>query len=137
MSQQQYDELLGELYAAGVLDTQFAQLQLLEDDANPDFVEEMVELYFTDTKTKLDRLGELVNETPVNMTELDSTFHQLKGSSASIGANAMAVSCANCREQFQNNNLEQAKLEYEKVLLSFNELNCRLKDLMNLKRGAN
>ena len=41
--------LQSELYGIGILDEQFAQLQLLEDESNPNFVSEMVTLYFEDT----------------------------------------------------------------------------------------
>jgi histidine-containing phosphotransfer protein len=130
-----YDYLLGELFASGLLDGQFSQLQLLEDD-NPGFVEEMVNLYFTDTAIKLQRLGQLVSDSPPNLVELDSTFHQLKGSSASIGAAAVAISCMDCRAQFQKNDPAQTKMAYERLEGSFNDLKSRLQPIMELKRQA-
>mmetsp|Transcript_7085 Transcript_7085/g.12267 ORF Transcript_7085/g.12267 Transcript_7085/m.12267 type:complete len:138 (-) Transcript_7085:122-535(-) len=130
-----YEELLGELFASGVLDCQFSQLQLLEDESNPDFVEEMVELYFEDTVTKLEKLGEMMTAEKMDVQELDSTFHQLKGSSASIGACGMAISCANCKAQFQLNDPELSEKAYEAVLDSFTTLKTRLQALMKVKHG--
>jgi histidine-containing phosphotransfer protein len=40
------DALIGQLQAQGILDEQFTQLLLLQDETNPDFVAEVVQLYF-------------------------------------------------------------------------------------------
>ena len=42
----------------GVLDDQFAQLLSLQDDTNPDFVLEVVELYFDDSAQKAQRIAQ-------------------------------------------------------------------------------
>jgi histidine-containing phosphotransfer protein len=48
----QLDALIGQLQAQGVLDEQFTQLLLLQDDSNPDFVAEVVQLYFEVRSTR-------------------------------------------------------------------------------------
>lgn len=40
----------------GVLDGQFSQLQLLQDESNPDFVFEVVSLFFEDSQRLLNDL---------------------------------------------------------------------------------
>lgn len=40
----------------GVLDEQFNQLQLLQDDSNPNFVVEVVSLFFEDSERLLNDL---------------------------------------------------------------------------------
>ncbi|CAN1133347.1 Histidine-containing phosphotransfer protein 3 [Linum perenne] len=37
------------LFTEGFLDCQFAQLQLMQDESNPDFVVEVVSLFFEDS----------------------------------------------------------------------------------------
>ena len=42
----------------GILDDQFSQLQMLQDESTPDFVEEVVTLYFDDSVKLLENLTE-------------------------------------------------------------------------------
>jgi len=42
----------------GILDEQFSQLQMLQDESTPDFVEEVVTLYFEDSDKLLENLTE-------------------------------------------------------------------------------
>ena len=43
-------------YTQGYLDEQFIQLEELQDDANPDFVEEIVTLYYRDSSRLLSNI---------------------------------------------------------------------------------
>ena len=81
----------------GLLDDQFGQLMQLQDESNPDFVQEVVELYFTDSASKLEKLGARLAEPEVDYNEIDQITHQLKGSSASFGAQANANLCVQVR----------------------------------------
>eukprot|EP00241_Pyramimonas_parkeae_P009776 CAMPEP_0114242894 /NCGR_PEP_ID=MMETSP0058-20121206/10449_1 /TAXON_ID=36894 /ORGANISM="Pyramimonas parkeae, CCMP726" /LENGTH=143 /DNA_ID=CAMNT_0001355597 /DNA_START=295 /DNA_END=726 /DNA_ORIENTATION=- len=130
---EQIEMLQSELYGIGILDEQFAQLQLLEDESNPNFVSEMLQLYFEDTGQKLDRLATMIKEESVNLPELDSIFHQLKGSSSSVGAQAMAAACADCREYCQRQDQQSVPYAFERMMAAFNELKERLGELMDLQ----
>lgn len=125
--------LQSELYGIGILDEQFSQLQLLEDESNPNFVSEMLQLYFEDTGEKLVRLGVLLKEDTVNLSELDSIYHQLKGSSSSVGAMAMAAACADCREYCQRQDQASIMPAFDRMMAAFNELKERLGELMDLQ----
>jgi len=67
-------------------------VQFLEDETQPGFLREMIEMYVNDTDQKLDRIRFLLSSVPDGngATELDSLTHQLKGSSASMGASRVA-----------------------------------------------
>ena len=54
---QQINAVLHQLESDGLLDDQFTQLQQLQDESNPDFVKEVVELYFEDSASKLQNLA--------------------------------------------------------------------------------
>ena len=65
----------------------------MQDESNPDFVAEVVELYFEDSAGKLDKLeGKLAAPTP-DFNDIDQLVHQFKGSSASFGAQKLAALC--------------------------------------------
>lgn len=93
--------LVQQLRAAGLLDDQFSQLLQLQDDSNPDFVQEIVELYFTDSTSKLEKLEQRLTTGHPDYAEVDQLVHQFKGSSASFGASSMAQLCAKLRETCQ------------------------------------
>lgn len=57
------------------------------------YVQEVVELYFQDSASKLERLAATIASSPPNYTEIDALVHQFKGSSASFGAQSIAQLC--------------------------------------------
>jgi histidine-containing phosphotransfer protein len=70
----------------------------MQDESNPDFVSEMVELYFEDSASKIEKLAGLLSGTTIDFTQVDALVHQFKGSSASFGAHGMATACVQLRD---------------------------------------
>ena len=58
----------------------------------------MVELYFEDSGTKIDKLAALLSSSIVDFAQVDQLVHQFKGSSASFGAHSMAGACVQLRD---------------------------------------
>lgn len=65
----------------------------MQDDSNPDFVAEVVELYFEDSAGKLEKLDAKLAAPVPDFNEVDQLVHQFKGSSASFGAQGLATLC--------------------------------------------
>ncbi|XP_040869399.1 histidine-containing phosphotransfer protein 1 isoform X3 [Glycine max] len=72
------------LFHEGFLDDQFNQLQQLQDESNPDFVVEVVTLFFEDADRLLNELTKALGQPSIDFKRLDAHVHQLKGSSSSI-----------------------------------------------------
>ena len=53
------------VWLKGFLDGQFVQLQMLRDDSNPDFVMEVVILFFEDSQRILNELSKTLSELPL------------------------------------------------------------------------
>ncbi|WRX25178.1 Signal transduction histidine kinase [Theobroma cacao] len=70
------------MFDEGVLDSQFSQIQALQDSSNPNFVDEVITLGYQS----------------VDFSKLDTYVHQLKGSSSSIGAHRLKLACVNLRQ---------------------------------------
>lgn len=95
----QIEQLLYRLGQEGLLDDQFAQLMQLQDEQNPNFVAEVVELYFVDSEQKLVKLEAKLGEPVVDFNDVDQLVHQFKGSSASFGAQNIAAICYSVTHQ--------------------------------------
>lgn len=98
------DQHLIQLQAEGVLDEQFQQLMQLQDEGNPDFVAEVVQLYFDDSVSKIEKIQSMLTTAAPDFNELDQLVHQFKGSSASLGAQMIAQLCVRLREMCQHQN---------------------------------
>ncbi|KAG7669726.1 hypothetical protein KSW81_007873 [Nannochloris sp. 'desiccata'] len=95
---QQIHNLINDCLSQSLLNDQFVQLMQLQDESNPDFVSEMVELYFEDSASKIEKLAGLLTSATIDFTQVDALVHQFKGSSASFGAHGMATACVQLRD---------------------------------------
>ncbi|CAI9118669.1 OLC1v1020265C1 [Oldenlandia corymbosa var. corymbosa] len=127
--QRSFRDKLASLFREGILDSQFSQLQQLQDESNPDFVVEVVALFFEDSERLLNDLARAL-EQHVDFKKIDAHVHQLKGSSSSIGAQRVKNACVAFRNYCEEQNdeacskcLMQVKQEY---LLVKNELQTLL-----------
>ncbi|KAL0425023.1 UNVERIFIED_CONTAM: Histidine-containing phosphotransfer protein 4 [Sesamum radiatum] len=70
------------LFDQGYLDEQFVELEELQDDANPNFVEEVVASYYRDSARLLLNIEQALERKPLDLMKLDNYMHQFKGSSS-------------------------------------------------------
>ncbi|KAL8139401.1 hypothetical protein V2J09_005422 [Rumex salicifolius] len=99
------NRLLAILFHQGVLDENFIHLQSLEDEAAPNFVVEVVQIYFQETE-KLSRIlrGLLMGNDEIEFEKVEVYVNQLIGSSSSIGANRIRHVCVAFRSAAQHSN---------------------------------
>lgn len=107
------------LFMEGILDAQFLQLQQLQDESNPDFVVEVSSLFFEDSEKLLNDIARALDQQSVDFKRVDAHVHQLKGSSASVGAQRVKNACVAFRNFCEEQNVEgcvrclqQVKQEY-------------------------
>lgn len=131
--EQHIDALLHQSVQEGLLDDQFMQLIQLQDESNPDFVAEVVELYFEDSATKIDTLYAKLQEQTVSYSQIDALVHQFKGSSASFGAHTMAGLCVQLRDAAHAHNQGACQALVLQLRDSFAVLKTRLEQFMGLE----
>ncbi|KAJ1435724.1 Signal transduction histidine kinase, phosphotransfer [Sesbania bispinosa] len=113
------------MFQQGFLDDQFSQLQKLQDDSSPDFVIEVVTMFFGDSENLLNNMARALEQVPVDFKQVDAHVHQYKGSSASVGAARVKNVCATFRNFCEAQNLEGCvrclqQLQQEYTLLKNN-----------------
>ncbi|KAL8123041.1 hypothetical protein AgCh_011135 [Apium graveolens] len=99
------NRLLALLFHQGVLDEQFLQLQQLQDESSPNFVSEVVNIYFNESEKLLRNLRALLMDREQwEYKKVGVHLNQLIGSSSSIGANRIRNVCVALRGASEQNN---------------------------------
>ncbi|RZB62554.1 Histidine-containing phosphotransfer protein 5 isoform B [Glycine soja] len=114
-SRRQVAAMKQSLFDQGYLDEQFIQLEELQDDANPNFVEEIVTLYYRDSSRLISSLDHTLESNPLDFNKLDTIMHQFKGSSSSIGAKKVKAECTLFREYCRARNGEGCRIWKHKI----------------------
>ena len=72
-------------------ESQFSELLGLQSEDEPEFIDEIIEMYTADARSMLDELKTLysANDEEVNYDDIRGTLHKLKGSSSTFGADGV------------------------------------------------
>ncbi|KAK4339581.1 hypothetical protein RND71_041043 [Anisodus tanguticus] len=132
--QRKLAEYTASLYNEKILDEQFIQLQQLQDENNPDFVVEVVSLFFEDSERLLNELAKALNQTNVDFKKLDANVHQLKGSSSSIGAQRVQRVCIAFRNYCDERNVEGCLQCLQQVKNEYTLVKNKLETLFKLEK---
>ncbi|CAN6564423.1 unnamed protein product [Malus baccata var. baccata] len=108
------------LFDEEILDKQFVQMERLEDVDNPNFAEELMTL----------------ERPPYDTNRLDKFLHQLKGSSASVGANKGWIETNEMREAFKSEHVERTKSQFQLVKRAHETLKGKMETYFHLLRQA-
>lgn len=90
--------------------SQFQELLELQTDEEPDFVEEIVDMYITDAKDMLKELSDVFSDGKLagaadgkpDYNLARAVLHKLKGSSSTFGADGVQQKCEELREYCLN-----------------------------------
>ncbi|EOY06342.1 hypothetical protein QUC31_016336 [Theobroma cacao] len=122
------------LFMEGFLDGQFLQLQQLQDESNPDFVVEVVSLFFDDSEKLLNDLTMALDQPNVDFKKVDAHVHQLKGSSSSIGAQRVKNACIAFRNFCEEQNIEACLRCLQQVKQEYYLVKNKLETLFRLEQ---
>ncbi|KQK07162.1 pseudo histidine-containing phosphotransfer protein 2 isoform X3 [Brachypodium distachyon] len=118
----------------GYLDEQFNQLEELQDESSPNFVEEVVALFLKDSPRLLINIEQAIEKYPQDFYRLDSLVHQLKGSASSIGAVRMKNECSVLKAHGNDKNLEGCRRSLQKMKREHATLKQKLESYFQLLR---
>ncbi|KAK4490975.1 hypothetical protein RD792_001696, partial [Penstemon davidsonii] len=120
----------------GYLDEQFIQLEDLQDEANPNFVEEVVKLFYTDSARLLRKIDLALDDRPFDFEKLDDVMHQFMGSSSSIGAKRVQRKCTEFQEYSKDGNFEGCTRTFQEVKHEYATLKKKLENYFQLAKVA-
>ncbi|KAI5669160.1 hypothetical protein M9H77_19013 [Catharanthus roseus] len=122
------------LFEQGYLDDQFIQLEELQDDANPEFVEEVVKLFYSDSARFIRNLESSMEKNTLDFDKLDDLMHQFKGSSSGIGAKKVKKECSQFQDYCKARNAEGCIRTFQQVKQEYATLKRKLETYFQLTR---
>ncbi|EOY08176.1 hypothetical protein QUC31_010963 [Theobroma cacao] len=123
------------MFDEGVLDSQFSQIQALQDSSNPNFVDEVITLFCTDAERIITELNKYLGYQSVDFSKLDTYVHQLKGSSSSIGAHRLKLACVNLRQASDDRSKEGCVRALNSITREYCLLRSKFQTLIQLERS--
>ncbi|XP_015947892.1 pseudo histidine-containing phosphotransfer protein 6 [Arachis duranensis] len=129
------NRLLAFLFHQGVLDEQFLQLQQLQDETSPNFVSEVVNIYFHESEKLLRNLRGLLMEREFSdYKKMGIHLNQLTGSSSSIGAKRVTNVCLAFRAATDHNNRSGCLRALEMLEHEYCYLKNKLHELFQIEQ---
>ncbi|XVE54153.1 hypothetical protein DITRI_Ditri03aG0057700 [Diplodiscus trichospermus] len=123
---QQIEAMKQSFFDEEILDEQFTRLEQLEDRDNPNFVEEVLSMYFRDSTALLATLEQAMEAVPIDFPEVDRLLTKLKGSSASVGANKVRNEVNKTLQLWQERNVEGAKAAFQELRREHDSFKAKL-----------
>ncbi|KAL1565043.1 histidine-containing phosphotransfer protein 6 [Salvia divinorum] len=129
------NRLLAILFHQGVLDEQFLQLQQLQDESSPNFVSEVVNIYFHESEKLLRNLRALLVDRELSdYKKMGIHLNQLMGSSSSIGAQRVRNVCIAFRAASDHNNRPGCLRALELLEYEYCYLKNKLHELFQIEQ---
>ncbi|KAJ4850693.1 hypothetical protein Tsubulata_005800 [Turnera subulata] len=130
----QLNNFVQSLLDEGVLDSQFAQVQALQDESNPNFVAEVIISFCNDAEKIITDLNKNLSHQNVDFPKLDSCVHQLKGSSSSIGAQRLKLACVELHQASDGKNKAGCSQALHLITREYCLLRSKLETLLQLEK---
>ncbi|XP_010247594.1 PREDICTED: pseudo histidine-containing phosphotransfer protein 6-like isoform X2 [Nelumbo nucifera] len=129
------NRLLALLFHQGVLDEQFLQLQQLQDETSPNFVFEVVTIFFRESEKLLRNLrGLLLDRELSDYKKMEIHLNQFMGSSSSVGAKRVRNVCVAFRAASEQSNRAGCLRALELLEHEYCYLKNKLHELFQLEQ---
>ncbi|KAI4337521.1 hypothetical protein L6164_015926 [Bauhinia variegata] len=134
--QRQASSMRRALFDQGYLDEQFIELEDLQDDSNPNFVEEIVTLFYKESARTVYNIEQALMSRPLDFTKLEEYMHKFKGSSSSIGAKKVKNECTKFSEYCDAENTDGCVRTFQQIKQEYSTLKNKLETYFQVAREA-
>ncbi|KAL1189195.1 hypothetical protein V5N11_032609 [Cardamine amara subsp. amara] len=132
----QVQEMRQSLFDEGYLDRQYTQLEALAKDTNPNFIVEVITLYFRDSPDVIASLEHELEREPIEVPMITKCILRLESSSASIGAIKVYKELKKANTFLQAGNIEGTKAALGGIKKQHRELRAKFETYFQLMRHA-
>ncbi|XP_048573109.1 histidine-containing phosphotransfer protein 2-like isoform X1 [Triticum urartu] len=128
------NNLVTSMFATGMLDENFHQLQSMEEDgtAARGYAADMINLFIKDTKRILNDIAGLLSQPVVDYDMVDVLVRQLKGSSYSVGAKKVNLSCMQFRRFNEPRSKERCLMALALAWSEFCDVRSKFEAMMQI-----
>ncbi|KAM3295146.1 hypothetical protein ACQJBY_037791 [Aegilops geniculata] len=128
--------LLDNMFATGMVDDQFRQLQSLQEEGGgaSSFVAEVATLFIDDADRIIADIAALLDQPVVDFDKVDAHVHQLKGSSSSVGAQKVKLACMHFRQFYEAKSKEGCLMALALVRSEFCDVRNKFQTMMQLEQ---
>ncbi|KAI3894876.1 hypothetical protein MKX03_033620 [Papaver bracteatum] len=142
---QELDRFLAKKYEEKILDTQFEQLQRIQEADNPGFVAEMLQLFIDEIEKQildhidprkleeLKKVPRVVDLESQTIAKVESYVHRLKGSSVSVGSYQITLACNEFRQAGERNDMAGRQKALTKIVNEFYRVKDVFKKVIELE----
>ncbi|VAH96056.1 unnamed protein product [Triticum turgidum subsp. durum] len=127
----QLNEHVSYMYATGILDEYYQQLQSPQDEG---FVPEVINIFLGDADRMLNDITSLLNLPIVDFEMVGELVHQLKACSCSVGARKVNLACEHFRQFYKAKNKEGCLTALNLLRNEFYDVRGRLQAIMQLEQ---
>ncbi|KAI3969203.1 hypothetical protein MKW92_025486 [Papaver armeniacum] len=144
---QELDRFLAKKYEEKILDTQFEQLQRIQEADNPGFVAEMLQLFIDEIEKQilehvdprkqvleeLKKMPRVIDLESQTIAKIESYVHRLKGSSVSVGSYQITLACNEFRQASERSDMVGRQKALTKIVHEFYRVKDVFKKIIELE----
>ncbi|KAJ4786391.1 hypothetical protein LUZ62_037637 [Rhynchospora pubera] len=132
--QHNYSNHFLSLFDEGILNQQFKELRLLQDENNPTFLFDVVSLFTENARTSINEIRSYCNQPATDYMRIKALLLRLKGSSQSVGAQNVEIACENLRNACDGYDLQNFLSCMEQLNLEFLKFKTKLETLFRMEQ---
>ncbi|XP_020879070.1 pseudo histidine-containing phosphotransfer protein 2 isoform X1 [Arabidopsis lyrata subsp. lyrata] len=132
----QVQEMRQSFFDEGYLNSQYTQLEALAKDTNPNFIIEIITLYFRDSPNVIASLEHELERDPIEVPMITKCILQLESSSASIGASKVFKELQKANTSLKASNTEGIKVALGDIKKEHSKLRAKFETYFQLMRQA-